>query len=53
MDEKISVTELRANLSNVIAQVTKGKSFVIMSRGKPIAKLIPLVDQRKEAIAKL
>jgi prevent-host-death family protein len=49
----ISITELKANLSNVIAQVSKGKRFVIMSNGKQVAQIIPPVDRRKDAILRL
>lgn len=42
-DPKITVpvAELRANLSRYLKKVEQGASFVIMSRGKPVAVLKP------------
>jgi len=49
----ISITDLRINLTTLIDRVKKGKSIIITSRGNPVAQLNPIVDRRKEAIAKL
>ena len=51
--ETISVSELRANLMNVIDEVKNGKTILITSHGKPVAQIIQSSDRRKEAIAKL
>jgi len=51
--ETISVSELRANLTNVIDEVKNGKTILITSHGKPVAQIIPSSDRRKEVIAKL
>jgi len=51
--ETISVSELRANLMNVIDEVKKGKSILVTSHGKPVAQIVPPTDRRKEAKAKL
>ena len=37
----VPVAELRANLSRYLKKVEEGASFVIVSRGKPVAVLAP------------
>ncbi|MEP6795410.1 MAG: type II toxin-antitoxin system prevent-host-death family antitoxin [Saprospiraceae bacterium] len=49
----ISISDLRANLLEVINEVKKGKSILVTSHGKPVAQINPPGDRRKEAIAKL
>lgn len=48
-DPKITVpvAELRANLSRYLKKVEEGASFVIMSRGKPVAVLKPDDEPKK------
>lgn len=49
----LSMTELRANLQSAIEEIKKGNTIIVTSHGKPVAQLIPPLDRRKEAIAKL
>ena len=37
----ISLTELRRRLSEIIARVERGESFIITRRGKHVAKIVP------------
>lgn len=40
-ETKVSVAELRANLSAYLKKVSEGASFVVVSRGKRVAVLKP------------
>lgn len=40
----VSVADLRANLSFYLKKAAAGASFTIMSRGKPVAVLVPDVE---------
>ena len=39
-----TVTEAKAHLSRLLAQVQQGESVLILSRGKPVARLEPVRD---------
>ena len=39
--QTLNIHEAKTKLSSVLAQVEKGKSFLICKNGKPIAELIP------------
>lgn len=41
--EVVSVTEAKTHLSRLLERVRKGQEFVITKRGKPCARLCPLV----------
>lgn len=47
----ISISDLRANLLDMINEVKKGKSILVTSHGKAVAQLNPPIDKRKEAKA--
>lgn len=47
--QSIAVSELRANLMNVLKTIERGSSLDITSRGKIIAKLVPPDDSREKA----
>jgi len=51
--QSIAVSELRANLMNVLKNIEKGVSVSITSRGKVVAKLIPPEESFKVAEEKL
>ncbi len=44
-----SVSETKNNLSAILRQVREGESFLIVDRGKPIARLEPLNAEEKGA----
>ena len=46
----ISVSWLKAHLSEVLLRVSKGDVFTIMNRKIPIAKLVNHVDNKKNGI---
>ena len=41
----IGLKDLRENTEGYIAQIEKGRSFVVVRRSKPIFKLTPVVDE--------
>ncbi|MBC8184835.1 type II toxin-antitoxin system prevent-host-death family antitoxin [candidate division KSB1 bacterium] len=51
--ETIAVSELRANLMNVIKEVEHGSKLFITSRGKIVAKLVPPEDSQEHAKKRL
>jgi prevent-host-death family protein len=47
MKQQISVREANQHLSRYIEAVEKGHEFVITKRGKPVAKLVRVFEERK------
>ncbi len=43
--KKASVTETKNNLSAILQQVREGETYVILDRGKPVARLEPLTRE--------
>ena len=43
--EYLQFTTLRNSAKEYFDQVEKGKSFIVIRKGKPIAKVIPFVEQ--------
>ena len=43
--EYLQFTTLRNSAKEYFDEVEKGKSFVVIRKGKPIAKVIPFVEQ--------
>jgi prevent-host-death family protein len=50
--ERIGVRELNQNTSQVLARVSGGETVEITDRGRPVARLVPVGDDRS-ALAKL
>jgi len=51
--ETIAISKLRANLMKVLKRIEHGSSITITSRGKEVAKLVPLDYNRKNAQKRL
>jgi prevent-host-death family protein len=49
MDRAISATEANQRFSELLRDVAAGHSFTVTSRGKPVARVLPLdrVDERR------
>jgi len=43
----ISVKEARSRFSAILSQAEEGEEIVIMRRGKPIARLSPIVEKKQ------
>lgn len=50
MENIIGLKELRENMGSFISQVSKGKSFVVVRRSKPIFKLAPVDEWGDEGV---
>ena len=48
MTEQVGVRELRDQLSNYLDRVRHGEQIEVTDRGRPVAMLIPLPDDRRE-----
>ena len=44
--ESINVHEAKTNLSRLLARVERGESIVIARKGKPVARLVPIVARK-------
>jgi len=43
--KKASVTEAKNNLSAILQQVREGETYLILDRGKPVARLEPMAAE--------
>ena len=54
---KIGTFEAKTHFSQIIEKVEQGEDFVITKRGKPVARIIPIKQEKeitfKEAVVKL
>ena len=44
MDRAISASEANQRFSEMLREVGQGESFVVMSRGRPVARMTPVGD---------
>ncbi|MFT3967764.1 MAG: type II toxin-antitoxin system prevent-host-death family antitoxin [Sphingobium sp.] len=47
MDRAISASEANQHFSELLRDVAEGESFTVMSRGRPVARVMP-VDRQQE-----
>lgn len=45
--KQVKVTDFRAHLPAYLSRVQRGESIVVMSRGKPVARLVPVSGSTK------
>lgn len=50
---EVNVTELRSHLPEYLATAQKGAEILVTSHGKVIAKIIPPVNTKQDAMLKL
>jgi len=48
MERRITATEANQRFSEMLRDVQGGESFVVTSRGKPVAKLVPIEPDHHE-----
>ncbi len=54
MERAISASEANQRFSELLRDVTDGGSFTVMSRGRPVARVLPVdQDQDRRAVEKL
>jgi prevent-host-death family protein len=46
--KSVNVHEAKTHLSRLLNEVAAGKEIIISKAGKPVAKLVPLSDSRRE-----
>ncbi len=46
MDKAVSAADANRNLSQLLRGVRQGKSYVITSHGRPIARIVPTAESR-------
>ncbi len=51
--QEINVTEFRSNLPSYLSRVLDGEELLLTSRGKAIARLVPVSDERVRACEQL
>jgi prevent-host-death family protein len=54
--KQVKVTEFRAHLQDYLSKVQAGETITVMSRGRPIARLVPAtgsVQQARERLVEL
>lgn len=47
--KQVKVTEFRAHLPAYLGRVQRGESIVVMSRGKPVARVVPASTDAESA----
>lgn len=45
--KKVKLDKAKTNLSKLIELAHKGEEIIICKAGKPVAKLVPLVEQKR------
>jgi prevent-host-death family protein len=49
MDKAVSAAEANRRFSELLGIVKKGRSVIVTSHGKPVAKITPVVDDERTA----
>ena len=49
MDQAVSATDANRRFSELLRTVKKGRSVIVTSHGKPVAKITPVVDDEPAA----
>lgn len=54
MDRAISASDANQHFSELLRDVAKGQSFTVMSRGRPVARVLPVDrDQERRSVDRL
>lgn len=48
MSETITATEANREFSRILREVSGGQTFIITSHGRPVARIVPLDDERAQ-----
>ncbi len=49
----VNIHEAKTHLSRLVDEAAKGKSFIIAKAGKPLVKVVPLMDPREVAARRI
>ena len=44
MDKFVSAADANRNFSQILQKVRRGRSFVVTSHGKPVARIVPITE---------
>lgn len=44
--QSVNIHEAKTHLSRLLAQIANGESIIIARAGKPIAKIVPIMDSK-------
>jgi prevent-host-death family protein len=48
MEKPVSAAEANRNFSKLLREVQKGHSYVVTSHGRPVARISPIEEERRE-----
>jgi prevent-host-death family protein len=51
--QTVNIHEAKTHLSRLVEEAAKGKPFIIAKAGKPMVKVVPLVEQEIKGVDKL
>jgi prevent-host-death family protein len=51
MDKAVSAAEANRRFSELLQTVKKGRSVIVTSHGKPVAKIVPVVEDERAIAA--
>jgi prevent-host-death family protein len=46
MVKQVNIAKAKAQFSDLVEQAEKGRSIIIARNGRPVAKLVPLIEKR-------
>jgi prevent-host-death family protein len=52
MKHEVASRELRNNTADLLRRIEDGDEIVITTRGKPVAALVPLIEQRRRWLSR-
>jgi prevent-host-death family protein len=50
MGDSVGIRELRQYASRVVARVAQGETVTVTDRGRPVARLVPVLESRLEQL---
>lgn len=51
MDKAISAANANRNFSSILREVKEGRTYLVTSHGRPVARIVPAGDEDKAALA--
>ena len=52
MEEPVSTTRLHRSFSRILQGVREGRSYVVTSHGRAVARIVPIADDAAAALAR-
>ncbi len=51
MTTRVNMHQAKSDLSQLVAQAQQGEEVIIMRAGKPVARLVPIREERRPGLA--